>query len=684
MKLLYPEFLWALTALSIPIIIHLFNFRKFTRVYFSNIELLKEVKLETKSKSRLKHLLILLIRLLLVTFLVFAFAQPYIPLENKKQHGDTAVAVYIDNSHSMDTKGENGYLLDLAKEQAIQIVEGYKATDRFQIITNDLEARHQRLVSKNEFIDLVEEVNPSYVARGLDEIYLRQSDALLEREGNKTLYWLSDFQKNTLQLDQIKNDSSLEVFLLPYQQQGKGNVYIDSIWFDTPIRKTASEENIFARVINNTNSPIELKIELSINAAIQGFGNFTIAENSSSNCIVPFTVAQNGMQHCKLYLTDYPDPDMLFDDEYFFSYNIENKVSVLQLVEKENTNDTLGYLGNLFNMNDLFRFTSKSLNNLDFSTLNQYDFIITKGLTDISTGLSSELINYTNQGGSLLVFPSSTINLDTYKNFLQRISGCNLIALDTGSTRVSYLNVEHPIYKDVFDKLPNNVDLPKVNQYYVISFANSSGTEYLMNLQNGNSFLSSTKVNKGNFYFCSTPLTKEASSFPKHALFVASLLRIGEFSQPSSTLSYTIGKDNAIVFQEVGTDLEKVTIKSTTEEMEFIPEIRKVKHETNLLLYDQINASGHYNIMYNSNPIGGFSFNYDRTESDFSFYTTEELSELLAKSPIGNQAKIIEGADGASSVNVNELVQGKQYWWQCILLVLILLGLEIVIARLWK
>ena len=684
MKLLYPEFLWALTALSIPIIIHLFNFRKFTKIYFSNIELLKEVKLETKSKSRLKHLLILLIRLLLVTFLVFAFAQPYIPIENEKQHGDTTVAVYIDNSHSMDTKGENGYLLDLAKEQAILIAEGYKATDRFQIITNDLEARHQRLVSKDEFIGLVEEIEPSYVARGLDEIYLRQSDALLEREGNKTLYWLSDFQKNNIQLDEVKNDSSLEVFLLPYQQQGKGNVYIDSIWFDTPIRKTASEENIFARVVNKTDSPIEFKIELSINGAIQGFGNFTIAENSLTNCIVPFTVAQNGMQHCKLYLTEYPDPDMLFDDEYFFSYNIENKVSVLQLVEKENSNDTLGYLGNLFNTNDLFRFTSKRLSNLDFSTLNQYDFIITKGLTDISTGLSSELINYTNQGGSLLVFPSSTINLDTYKNFLQTLAGGNLLALDTGSTKVSYLNVEHPIYKDVFDKIPDNVDLPKVNQHYVISFANSSGTEYLMTLQNGNSFLSLTKVNKGNFYFCSTPLTIKASNFPKHALFVASLLRIGEFSQPSTTLSYTIGKDNAIAFQELAPDVEKLTIKSTTEEIEFIPEIRKVKNETNLLLYDQINTSGHYNITYNSNPIGGFSFNYDRTESDFSFYTTEELSELLAKSPIGNQAKIIEGADGASSINVNELVQGKQYWWQCILLVIILLGLEIVIARLWK
>ena len=684
MKLLYPEFLWALTALAIPIIIHLFNFRKFTKVYFSNIELLKEVKLETKSKSRLKHLLILLIRLLLIAFLVLAFAQPYIPLENEIQHGDSSISVYIDNSHSMDTKGENGYLLDLAKEQAIQIAEGYKGTDRFQVITNDLEARHQRLISKDEFIDLVEEIEPSYVARGLNEIYLRQSDALLEREGNKTLYWLSDFQKNNIQLDDVKNDSSLEILLLPYQQQGKGNVYIDSIWFKSPIRKTASEENIYARVVNKTDSPIEFKIELSINGDIQGFGNFTIAEYSKSNCIVPFTVAKKGMQHCKLYLTEYPDPDMLFDDEYFFSYTIEDKVNVLELVEEANANDTLGYLANLFKANNLYQFTSKSLSKVDFSTLNQYDLIITKGLIDISTGLSSELINYTKQGGSLLVFPSSAIDLDTYKNLLQTMVGANLLALDTGSTKVSYLNLEHPIYKDVFEKIPDNVDLPKVNQHYAITFPNSSGTDYLMKLQNDNSFLSYSQVAKGTFYFCSTPLTSEASSFPKHALFVASLLRIGEFSQPSSTLSYVIGKDNTITFQEIPSDLEKLTIKSTTEEIEFIPEVRKMKNETNLLLYDQVTTSGHYDITAGVNPIGGFSFNYDRSESDFSFYTSEELSELLARSPIGYQAKIIEGADGASSINVNELVQGKQYWWQCILIGLILLGLEIVVTRLWK
>ena len=79
MKFLYPQFLWALFAIAIPIIIHLFNFRRFKRVYFSNVALLKQVDLETKKSSKVRHLLVLLARILAITCLVLAFAQPYFP-----------------------------------------------------------------------------------------------------------------------------------------------------------------------------------------------------------------------------------------------------------------------------------------------------------------------------------------------------------------------------------------------------------------------------------------------------------------------------------------------------------------------------------------------------------------------------------------------------------------------------
>jgi hypothetical protein len=59
MQFLYPSFLWALLAAAIPVIIHLFNFRRTKKVYFTNVAFLKAVNTTTSSFRRLKHLLIM-------------------------------------------------------------------------------------------------------------------------------------------------------------------------------------------------------------------------------------------------------------------------------------------------------------------------------------------------------------------------------------------------------------------------------------------------------------------------------------------------------------------------------------------------------------------------------------------------------------------------------------------------
>ena len=64
MKFVNPYFLFGLLSVAIPVIIHLFNFRRFKKVYFSNVEFLKELKQETQKQSRLKHLLVLISRIL--------------------------------------------------------------------------------------------------------------------------------------------------------------------------------------------------------------------------------------------------------------------------------------------------------------------------------------------------------------------------------------------------------------------------------------------------------------------------------------------------------------------------------------------------------------------------------------------------------------------------------------------
>jgi hypothetical protein len=84
MIFLYPSVLFFLLALAIPIIIHLFNFRRYKKIYFSNVAFLKNIQTESEKKSKLKHLLVLLSRLLAFAALIVAFSQPYIPTGKKK------------------------------------------------------------------------------------------------------------------------------------------------------------------------------------------------------------------------------------------------------------------------------------------------------------------------------------------------------------------------------------------------------------------------------------------------------------------------------------------------------------------------------------------------------------------------------------------------------------------------
>jgi hypothetical protein len=153
MSFVNPWFLFALTALAIPVIIHLFNFRKFKKIYFTNVRFIAEIKQETKKRSQLKHLLILLMRLLAIACLVIAFAKPYIPspLQHKKFTGRQAISVYIDNSFSMEALSTGGRLLDLAKTKAREIANAYNPSDLYQVLTNDFEGIHQRFVNRDEF-----------------------------------------------------------------------------------------------------------------------------------------------------------------------------------------------------------------------------------------------------------------------------------------------------------------------------------------------------------------------------------------------------------------------------------------------------------------------------------------------------------------------------------------------------
>ncbi|MDD4109014.1 MAG: BatA domain-containing protein, partial [Prolixibacteraceae bacterium] len=199
MKFIYPAFLYSLIAIAIPILIHLFSFRRFKTVYFSHVSFLKEIKKESEKKTHPKQLLILIARILTIVFLVFAFAQPYIP-DNLADDGKRSdlVAIYIDNSFSMNALSEKGRLLELARNKAVEIARSYPAGTQFKLYTNELHPKHQYLFNSEQLIrevsdiEIAPEVLPLSLINNRFEIHNQSSEEFTRG----TIYFISDFQKN--------------------------------------------------------------------------------------------------------------------------------------------------------------------------------------------------------------------------------------------------------------------------------------------------------------------------------------------------------------------------------------------------------------------------------------------------------------------------------------------------------
>jgi hypothetical protein len=676
MKFAYPEFLFALFAIAIPIIIHLFNFRKFKKIYFSNVEFLKDVQQETQSKSKLKHLLILLSRILAISFLVLAFAQPFIPTsDTNSSNQNNVVGLYIDNSFSMEGTNDNGSLLNDAKIKAIEIVGAYRNTDKFILSCNDFNPGDQRILSNEEVVDKIEAISVSSSTRMLSAIYSRVRDAINSSDiKNKSFYVLSDFQKSTADLKNIKADTLIETYLAPIKSSTINNLYVDTCWFNSPTHLINQQEELSIRVKNNANNDLEnIPLKLYINGQNVVPASFSIKANSEEVITLNYRNKSNGVQHGKIELRDNP---IVMDDAFYFSYNISENIDVLCIQADESSTAMRA----IYSTDSVFNYQGFNVNQLDYSLIKKNNLVVVQELKNISSGLSSTLKTFVDNGGSLLIIPpTEEINLESYQEFLSLLTVNYFTAQDTSKTKVREINLNHPIYKNVFESKPEgNINLPIVSNHYNVSKSTTSYRNDLMILKNGSPFLTEYKTGKGAVYLLASSLNKESNNFTNHALFVPTLYNIALASQKNHALFHIIGSNSTL---ELIRDEKDKVYHIKNENIDLIPQVRNNSNYTTVFVNSSIAEAGSYWLENNQSKIG-LAYNYNRTESDLTCLNSSELEEVIMNNTIN--AKLLDLESGMVKTTLSELNIGKKYWKYCIILVLLFLAAEIALIKLFK
>jgi hypothetical protein len=678
MQFVHPEILWALTALAVPVLIHLFNFRRYKRIAFSNISFLKEVQSETTKSSKIRHIIILICRLLAFTGIILAFAQPFFPTaQSEKMNGVRAVSVYIDNSLSMQGQEAGVSFLEISKQKATALVSSFSNNDRFQIISNNFKGGDQRLLSKDEALQSIQSISFSPETKQISAVFERQRDLLNKSAADIHLYyWLSDFQRNTSEIQELANAKNEFITAIPATREVQKNLSVDSLYFSTPQRILNNSDTLLVVIQNHSaelieNAPLSLELD-GLQKAVSGV---TIPPKGIVTVPIAFSTTQTGFHYGSVRINDFP---LVFDDVHYFAYSISEKINILNLVGSEQQN-----VSQLFDNDPQYNFSTVNETSVTTEAIQTSNFIIVQGIQTLSPQLIGDLSSYIDQGGSVFIIPHTLSDLLSYNNFLGRCNSVQLSAKSNTALAANMVDLSNPFYSPAFEKLQNNASLPSATLHFPLNNGNFKSIP-LISFQDNSPLLALTNHGKGRLFVSSVTSLKTESTFLSHALFPVSLLRAAETSAEVQALYYQLGKESYLTLSHTPTSAEGLfEISATTNSKTFIAQSRSLGGETDVFLPIEMSDAGFYVVKENGVNVMPLAMNFNNTESNVELIGADELMKLAQQIGLNNFS--VKDADPEMlQALATELGGGISLWKYLIYAALLFIALEIIFIKIWK
>jgi hypothetical protein len=324
MQFQHPEILYFLFLLVIPILVHLFQLRKFKTEYFTNVKFLKEIALQTRKSSKIKKYLLLATRLLLLAFLILAFAKPFF---KAKDHKDATNELYIvlDNSFSMQAKGQKGELLKRAVQD---LLEHTPDNANFSLIT----------CSENYWNTDIKSIQ-----KELQNLKYSASPFKLQQLLAKIKAHKSAFQKDIvvitdavgLQANEIKKSNEEEnlYFILP-EAEKTNNIAIDSVFINQTM-DNFYEIGIKLDAYGDDFKDIPISLFNKNKLIAKTLVNF-----ETKSKVINFTIPKDDF-HGYVSISD---NSLEYDNVYYFSLSKPQKSNVISIGDPEKS----GFLNRIY------------------------------------------------------------------------------------------------------------------------------------------------------------------------------------------------------------------------------------------------------------------------------------------------------------------------------------------------
>jgi Aerotolerance regulator N-terminal len=667
---LYPLFLVAGAALAIPVLIHLFNLRKYKTVLFPHTRFLKNIQLNSRKQSQVRYKALLAMRLLFLASLVLAFAQPFFNKNTVASSVNRLQVIYLDNSYSMGVKKGSQSMLDVARVAARRQVQHAAPGTKFIFLTNDRPFSYRAEAADKVFA----EINATDFSAGSKSVnqVLATVQNIMQSEGSggADLYYYSDFQKSAFPQQPDKALMQHVVFYgLPVQAEEVSDVYIDTAYLTMPVLQTGKSNYLVVHSHMAGKAPKENPVlNLSINGQVKSAAQLNFGDKKESYDTLNFVVNDANWQKIELTVND---AGMRFDDTFRITARSSPNLSILVLNEGQPN----PYIQASFRAYNGFR-----LNQAEIATApkewKEYNLVILNGITRIDEALGKMLNESLQMGQSICVFPGRTGNLQSLNEGLKQIGDIQITGVDTAVQTASSLQQGSALVKDLFERIPDNIQLPVANWHYTISAGLGANQQSVLSFRNGDPLLARYTPSRGQLYLCATSADLQSGNFPGSYFFTPFLYEMAMQSASSSIYAITAGAQQPVYLALAGAG-ERNTIHVYGKGMDVIPPQRPNGAGQDVFVDQAVGQPGFYTL---STPNGidttQVALNQDKHESLLEFRDINGLKTEWK----GDNVKWLSIADNGSIDKTDS--SSFPLWKICIFLALIMLaGETFLLAR---
>ncbi|MCI0717247.1 MAG: BatA domain-containing protein [Chlorobi bacterium] len=704
--------LWGLAAVSIPIIIHIFNLKKTKKIEFSTLMFLKEIQQSKYKRIKLKQLLILLCRIAFIILLVLAFSRPFDKgyFGNAGEIARSSVLIILDDSFSMSTWqldrqaiGDGGNNLDKAKEKINETLNLLDENDEvFFTTVSQINKMDRQILFKdiNALRDNLNSIKTSDITKNLSEVlYFTNQIMQSASHLNKEIFLFTDGQKTFFNKPEIAaNEFKLD-------EQTKFNIILTG---------SRTPNNLSVDTINTVTKIFERRKSVKLNAVISNYNNYNVANKSiilnygnykdekaidvpaNSSVEVEFILIPNtsGFSggYIELLQSEKADDEISGDNKRYFAFYVPEKVSLLLVSNsageleyinlalassEELMTDSLGNKPKYFNIKQI------NSNELASQNLMDFDAVVLVNKPQFTNDESAKLNDYIENGGGVILYPGNSSVVENYNEVLLKKLNLPYINSTFGSGSETYkfdkIDFLHPILEGIF-KNPNsklNIESPNIKSGINLTAGENSVS--IITLNNEKSFSVEYSKARGKLIMFAVSPDMAGSDYPSKNIFspitVRSILYLANINNIKEAVT---GRDYFVDLNNFQPTSDTLAIFPGINEKNFY-KITIGDKGTLLNINQFLNNTSNYKIKSADKEIYELPCNFDKLESSIEILSAEDMGNFL-KDVYSMEANIIKNQE-VVSVSILELRTGKEMWHYSLFLALLFLTAEYLLAR---